>query len=190
MLTEWLASLSAGLPRVGWLSAGRPRQRTAGVLDLPGHRDPHGGRRGWCRCLAAADVVAVVGRGGAGGTAQRPRRADQRAAPGPRRLPPDRRARGARGHDVPARASTCARCTWSSRPGSTRRCRSREPRARGQLVEVRAVDLRFTTEESAAYLNQPWDSVSAENEVAGSGRTHRGMDRRPAAGRPVHAGPS
>ena len=34
-------------------------------------------------------------------------------------------------------------------------------RARGQLSEVRAADLRFTVEESAAYLNEAWGSGSA-----------------------------
>ena len=45
-------------------------------------------------------------------------------------------------------------------------------RARGQLVEVRAVDLRFTADESATYLNQAMGLGLTENEVrALDGRT-------------------
>jgi len=39
-------------------------------------------------------------------------------------------------------------------------------RARGQLVEVRAADLRFTAEESAAYLNGPMGLGLSEGDVA------------------------
>jgi LuxR family maltose regulon positive regulatory protein len=45
-------------------------------------------------------------------------------------------------------------------------------RARGQLVEVRAADLRFTTEESAAYLNGPMGLGLSERDLAAlDGRT-------------------
>ena len=45
-------------------------------------------------------------------------------------------------------------------------------RARGQLVEVRAADLRFTVEESAAYLNGPMGLGLSEGDVAAlDGRT-------------------
>ena len=39
-------------------------------------------------------------------------------------------------------------------------------RARGQLLEVRAADLRFTTEESATYLNGPMGLGLSEDDVA------------------------
>lgn len=45
-------------------------------------------------------------------------------------------------------------------------------RARGQLVEVRAADLRFTVEESAAYLNGPMELRLSEGDLAAlDGRT-------------------
>ncbi len=45
-------------------------------------------------------------------------------------------------------------------------------RARGQLIEIRAVDLRFTTEETAAFLNQVMSlNLSAENVSALEART-------------------
>ncbi len=42
-------------------------------------------------------------------------------------------------------------------------------RARGQLLEVRAADLRFTAEESAAYLNGPMGLGLSEGDVAALG---------------------
>ena len=62
-------------------------------------------------------------------------------------------------------------------------------RARGELVEVRAADLRFTVEEAAAYLNGPMGLRADDGRRRGAGRAHRGVDRRPAAGRAVDAGP-
>jgi LuxR family maltose regulon positive regulatory protein len=45
-------------------------------------------------------------------------------------------------------------------------------RARGQLVEVRAADLRFTSEEATAYLNESMDLALSEDDVAAlAGRT-------------------
>jgi LuxR family maltose regulon positive regulatory protein len=45
-------------------------------------------------------------------------------------------------------------------------------RARGRLVEVRAADLRFTSEEAAAYLNGPMDLGLSDDDVAAlEGRT-------------------
>ena len=45
------------------------------------------------------------------------------------------------------------RSTWCSPAGPTRRCPLARLRARGELLEVRAADLRFTADEAAAYLN-------------------------------------
>ncbi len=62
-------------------------------------------------------------------------------------------------------------------------------RARGELVEVRAADLRFTPEEAAAYLNGV-DGPAAHRPRRGrAGGTHRGLDRRAPAGRALDAGP-
>ena len=62
-------------------------------------------------------------------------------------------------------------------------------RARGELVEVRAADLRFTGDEAAAYLND----INALGLDAGRrrrpGEPHRGMGGGPAAGGAVPAGP-
>ena len=62
-------------------------------------------------------------------------------------------------------------------------------RARGQLAEVRAADLRFTVEESAAYFNGPMGLRLSDGRRRGAGRADRGVDRGPAAGRAVDAGP-
>ena len=61
-------------------------------------------------------------------------------------------------------------------------------RARGQLREVRAADLRFTVEEAAAYLNGSMGLALSDARRRGARRPHRGLDRRPAAGRAVDAG--
>ena len=49
-------------------------------------------------------------------------------------------------------------CTWSSPAGPIPPLPLARLRARGELVEVRAADLRFTAEEAAAYLNEGWGS--------------------------------
>ena len=52
-------------------------------------------------------------------------------------------------------SSTCRRrCTWSSPPARIRQLPLARLRARGQLTELRAADLRFTPAEAAAFLNQ------------------------------------
>ena len=62
-------------------------------------------------------------------------------------------------------------------------------RARGELVEIRAADLRFTPDEAAAYLNEVMglDADGAGRRRAGG--AHRGLDRRAPAGRALDAGP-
>jgi LuxR family transcriptional regulator, maltose regulon positive regulatory protein len=61
-------------------------------------------------------------------------------------------------------------------------------RARSQLTELRAADLRFTAVEAAEFLNQ----VMGLNSVAGGyhriGSPHRRLDRRSAVGCALHAG--
>jgi LuxR family maltose regulon positive regulatory protein len=62
-------------------------------------------------------------------------------------------------------------------------------RARGQLLEIRAADLRFTADEAAAYLNGTMGlDLTAADVDALEGRTE-GVDRGPAARRPVARGP-
>ena len=61
-------------------------------------------------------------------------------------------------------------------------------RARGELAEIRAAELRFTPDEAAAYLNE---MMGLAADGAGRGRAggpHRGLDRRAAAGGAVDAG--
>ena len=61
-------------------------------------------------------------------------------------------------------------------------------RARGELVETRAADLRFTTDEAAAYLN---GVMGLELTARGRGRprrAHRRLDRRAPAGGALDAG--
>ena len=49
------------------------------------------------------------------------------------------------------------RCTWSSPPARIQRLSLARLRARAELSEVRASDLRFTPDESAAFLNEVMD---------------------------------
>ena len=61
-------------------------------------------------------------------------------------------------------------------------------RARGELIEVRAADLRFTPDEAAAYLNGVMAlGLTAADVAALEGRTE-GLDRRAPAGGAVDAG--
>ena len=53
-----------------------------------------------------------------------------------------------------ARPPAAAACTWSSPPAPIRPCPLARLRARGELAEIRAADLRFTPDEAAAYLNE------------------------------------
>ncbi len=62
-------------------------------------------------------------------------------------------------------------------------------RARGELVEVRAADLRFTADEVAAYLDEVDGPGPGGRRRRGAGGAHRGVDRRPAAGGALAAGP-
>ena len=62
-------------------------------------------------------------------------------------------------------------------------------RGRGELVEIRAADLRFTPDEAAAYLNEVMGlDLTAQDVVALEGRTE-GLDRRPPAGGALDPGP-
>ena len=62
-------------------------------------------------------------------------------------------------------------------------------RARGELVEVRAADLRFTADEAAPYLNEAMGLAAHATRRRRPRGSHRGLDRRAAAGRAVDAGP-
>ena len=68
--------------------------------------------------------------------------------------------------------STCRRgCTWSSPPARIRRC-PWPGSARGQLTELRAADLRFTSGEAAEFLNRTMGlGLSADDVTALAART-------------------
>ena len=63
-------------------------------------------------------------------------------------------------------------------------------RARGQLTELRAADLRFTPAEAAEFLNQVMGLNLSAEDYHRLGSPHRRLDRRPAIGRAFHAGAS
>ena len=62
-------------------------------------------------------------------------------------------------------------------------------RARGQLVELRAADLRFTPAEAAAFLARALPAPPAPETVDARDRPHRGVGGRAAPGGPRAAGP-
>ena len=73
----------------------------------------------------------------------------------------------------PFYSSTCRhRCTWSSPPARIHHLPLARLRARGQLTELRAADLRFTPAEAADFLNQVMGlNLSAEDIAALETRT-------------------
>ena len=87
-------------------------------------------------------------------------------------------------------SSTCRRrCTWSSPPAKIHQLPLARLRARGQLTELRAADLRFTPSEAADFLNAGDGSQPLGGRHRRTGRPHRRLDCRPAIGRAVPAGP-
>ena len=61
-------------------------------------------------------------------------------------------------------------------------------RARGELVEIRAADLRFTPDEAAAYLNEVDGLELTAQRRRRAGGAHRRVDRRAPAGGALDAG--
>ena len=61
-------------------------------------------------------------------------------------------------------------------------------RARDQLLEIRAEQLRFTREETTAFLNEVMGLKLPADDIVAMAGTNGGMDRRPATGGPIHAG--
>ena len=62
--------------------------------------------------------------------------------------------------------STCRRgCTWSSPPGRIPNLPLARWRARGQVTELRAADLRFTAAEAATFLNQAMGLDLSEDDI-------------------------
>ena len=190
LLAEWLAAAPAGRTVRGVALARPARQRPGVVLDLRDRRAADGGargRRGRARAPAVAqpppieavlatllnDLGAVAGR----------RRA------GARRLPRHRRARRP-GRRWPSCSSTCPpqlHLVIASRADPA--LPLARLRARGELVEIRAADLRFTPDEAAAYLNEVMGLALTARGRRRAGGAHRGVDRRAPAGGAVDAGP-
>ncbi len=151
-------------------NAGRRRRAAWLSLDAA-DRDP----RSFWTCVVAALQTAVPGLGAAalqligvvsavpvvvrpadraGGhhPGERARRSAGRALAGARRLPPGRRSRGRRRHDLPARPPAPQVHVVLGTRADPDLPLSRW-RVRGELTEVRAADLRFTDDEVAAYLD-------------------------------------
>ena len=63
-------------------------------------------------------------------------------------------------------------------------------RARGQLTELRAADLRFTPAEAAEFLNQVMGLNLSAEDITALETPHRRLDRRTAIGCAFHAGAS
>ena len=61
-------------------------------------------------------------------------------------------------------------------------------RARGQLTELRAADLRFTPAEAAGFLNGVMGLNLSAEDIAALEDAHRRLDCRPAISRAFHAG--
>ena len=170
--------------------AGPGRQRPGGLLDLRDRRtSDHGARRRRQGARAPAGDAAGPDRDGADDPAQRPRRRRRRPRAGAGRLPP----RSTR--------PTCRRgwrsCSTTCLPRLHLVIAGRaDPalplarlRARGELVEVRAADLRFTPEEAVGLPQRCDGSRAHRRGRGGAGGADRGLDRGAPAGGAVDAGP-
>ena len=173
LLTEWLAA-GAGRrrgPRRGSRSTERDNDPGA-VLDLPGRRAADGGARGR-RERARAPAVA------------RSRRSRRSSPPCSTTSAPSRTTScwcsTTTTSSTRARSRTGWPSCWSTCPPQVHlviasRADPALPlarlRARGELVEVRAADLRFTPDEAAAYLNEVMGlALTAQDVAALEGRT-------------------
>ena len=190
LLAEWLAgaSASAGERSAAWLS-----------LD-PGDNDPV---TFWTYVIAALRTVApgiganalellhvaaaAADRAGAHDAAQRPRRDRQRHRAGARRLPRDRLARDPGRDGVPARPPAAAAAPGDRQPG-------RPAAAAGPAAGARRAG-RGPGRRPAVHAGrgrgvpQRGDGPAADGAGRGrAGGTHRGLDRRAAAGGAVDAG--
>ncbi len=112
----------------------------------------------------------------------------RRGVAGARRLPPGRQPCG-RARGSPSCSSTCRRrCTSCISTRADPDLPLARWRVRGELVEVRAADLRFTSEEATAYLNAATGLRLGRRAGSRPGGTDRGLDRGAAARRPLAAG--
>ena len=189
LLTEWLATLGPGATCGRVALAGRARQRRRAVLDVRRHRDRQGGRgRRRERALQLLDASPPSTEAALAALLN-----DLGGLPEDLLLVLDdyhlvEAADVHEGmtflleHQPPQLHVVLATRTDPPLPLA-------RMRARGQLSEVRAADLRFTVEESAAYLNDGDGPPAQRGRRGGAGRAYRRVDRGPAAGRAVDAGP-
>ena len=96
-------------------------------------------------------------------------------------------ARDRRRDGLPAGAPPASRARGDHAPAPTRPA-AVPVAGRGELVEIRAADLRFTPDEAAAYLNEVAGLELAAERRRRPGGADRGVDRRAAARRALHSG--
>ena len=188
LLASWLARPPTDDRRVAWLSLDAsdddPVSFWTGVVTALRRR--RAGRRR--RAAGAAARAARVDRRGGDRAAQRARRGARRGVAGARRLPPGRATRRSRRgltflvEHLPPHVHVVL---------STRA----DPdlplarwRVRGELVEIRAADLRFSTERGRRLPRRGDRRAAHRRAGAGPRGPHRGVDRRPAARRHLAAG--
>ena len=190
LLAEWLATAPADGRSVAWLSLDHRDNDPAVVLAVRGRRAPDGRARASAptrsRCLQSPQ----------------PRRSRRSSPPCSTTSTPS-----------PTTSCWCSTTTTSSRRASVHdgmafllehlppqvhlviasRADPALPlarlRARGELVEIRAADLRFTADEAAAYLNEAMGLALTAAGRRRAGGADRGLDRRAPARGAVDAGP-
>ena len=153
LLAAWVGAADV---RSAWLVARPARRRHRPLRAVPrDRRGPAGGPdRGDHRARPDPALRPGArprrrprpGRRGARG------RAGRRGGARARRLPRDRRARDPSARHVARRAAPGRGRGWRSRPAPTRRSPLARLRARGELLELRAEDLRFTESEAGELL--------------------------------------
>ena len=159
LLAEWLAARSDDAStddrQVGMVVARPTRQRPRGVLAVFRRRATDGRTRRRRECARASPTdAASADRSRAHRAAQRPRRAAERHHSRARRLSRHRQAKTCR----PRWSSCSTTCPSNLHLVIGSRADPALPlarlRARGELVEIRAAELRFTLDEAAAYLTE------------------------------------
>ena len=179
LLAEWLAAAPADARSAAWLSLDQgDNQPTSFWTYLIAALQTAAPGVGAGALALLAVAAAAADRGGPRRAAQRARRAPARRRAGARRLPRHRRrATSTSGlaflldHLPPTLHLVIA--SRADPPLPLARLR-----ARGELVELRAADLRFTPEEAATFLNEAMGLALAAADVAALEDAHRGLDRR------------
>ena len=189
LLTEWLADAPADGRSAAWLSLDQRDNDPAMFWTYLDRRAADGIARGRCRCARAAAVAPGADRSGPGHAAQRPRRRLGRASCWcSTTTTSSTRATSTTGmaflleHLPPQIHLVIASRADPALPLA-------RLRGRGELVEIRAADLRFTPDEAATYLNEVMGLVLTRGGRRSAGGAHGGVDRRAPAGGALDAGP-